>query len=388
MWWLETSVCVTTGAAEAWHLLEYTCVHDSSAGDPETDIDSLLTGIDWNQLTVLAATQRMLPRLADFVIESDGMRLVPPPFRRILVEARQVNRHLGATAAAEAARVVEALAGNGVPAVCTKGVVFQSSLYHGSGGRVFDDIDVMIHPENAARAEATMAELDYLPNLDFQYLSDSLVPRSRRDLAMYRLFPDHLPHFHRPLTGQARPCFVVDICFDITWFGAAWHIPMDEVLAEVRRVEVPVPDGSVDLPALTEPYDVVFAVTHLFRESWFERTMNGNRLLQYGDIWRLWNGLDAAGVAGLAALVERHAIAPPVAWVGHHVDALFGSDIVAGLGLEDYRDQGWLHSACAENGRYLSWTGDMRERLRSAGPLSLLPAPEPRFAAAARAGLR
>jgi len=375
---------VTTGAADAWHLLEYCCAHDSSSDE----IESLLTDVDWNQLTVIALTQRMLPRLADFVLVSGGMGLVPRQFRRILVEARQVNRGLGAAATAEADRVTSALTANGVPAVCTKGVVFQSSLYHGSGGRMFDDIDVMIHPENARRAAATMTELGYLSDLDYQHLTDSLVPRSRRDLAMYRLFPDHLPHFHLPLTGQVRPFFVVDICFNITWYGAAWHVPMDEVLADVRRVGVTVPDGTVDLPALTEPYDFVFAVTHLFREAWFERTLNGNRLSQFGDILRLWKQLDASGVAGLAALVERHAIAPPVAWVGHHVDTLFGSDIVAGLGLDDHRDEAWLHSACAENGSYLSWTGDMRERLRSAGPLSLVSAPEPRFAAAARAGLR
>lgn len=379
---------MTTGVADAWKLLEHVCVHDSSPDESGTEIDSLLAGLDWNQLTVIALTQRMLPRLADFLLCSDLMNRVPKPLRRVLVDARHALRCHASGAVAEADRVARALADNGVTSACTKGVVFHSTLYNAVGGRPFEDIDFMIHPDSADRATATLLELGYLPDKDFHYETDTLVDRSRRELAMYRLFPDHLPHFHRPVAGHVHPYLVVDVCFNITWYGAAWHIPMDEVLAEVRRVKVEVQDGTVELPTLAQPYDLVFAVMHLFREAWFERTINSNRLMQYGDIWRLWDQLDHAGVVALSDLVDRHAVAPPVAWVAHHVDQLFGSAIVSGLGLADYCDDGWLHSACAENGTYLSWTGDMRARLRTVGALPLTPAPEPVFAAAARAGLR
>jgi hypothetical protein len=65
-----------------------------------------------------------------------------------------------------------------------------------------------------------------------------------------------------------------------------------------------------------------------------------------------------------------------------------GSRIVAGLGLEDYCDEEWLHSAGAMNGTYLSWTGSMRERIRLPEPPPLVPAPEPHFAASARTARR
>lgn len=372
--------------APAWRLMEYVSVHDTVAAEDADEIDVLLSTVRWDDLVVHATRHRLMSRLADFLIRSEVMSRFSRDARRILIQALHENRHKVERSCIEAHAVVSALQKNGVTVVCTKGIAFQYSLYGGFGGRAFNDIDLLIDPGDRDAAAEVLTDLGYLANMERDLLRGGLTPRSRRDLAMFAMYPDHLPHFFRPLTGSALPYFMVDVCFNITWFGVAWQIPMSEVLAEVDTVTAATPEGSVELPVLAATYDFIFTVMHLFREGWFQRTvlLKSLRLGQFADIWRQWKRLDAATVTGLVELIDRHAIAPPVAWVCHHVDQVFGSDLVAGLGLGRYCDDEWLHSASAVDGSFLSWTGSMRERLISADPLTLVPAPEPPFAAEAR----
>lgn len=377
------------GAAECWRLLELASIHDA-ASDDGTDIDAILAGANWDLLIVAAIRHRMMPRVADFLIRSERMSFLPREFRRCLIRSLHENRFRCASSASEASRVVTALVERGVVVVCTKGVVFQASLYGGLGGRSFDDIDLMIHHEDMDRAAEVLLELGYLANLVHDLQTDRLTRLSRQAVAMYRMYPDHLPHFLRPLSGHALSHYAVDICFNITWYGATWQIPMSEVLAVVGQGEVTVGDEIIVLPVLTAPYDFIFTAMHLFREGWFERTITikNLRLGQFADLWRQWHRVDPAGVATLAELIDKHAIAPPIAWVCHHLDEIFGSAIIAGLDLGDYCDDAWLHSASAMDGSYLSWTGSMRDRIRSGNPPRLSPAPEPRFAVDARVARR
>ncbi|MGB3441079.1 MAG: nucleotidyltransferase family protein [Actinophytocola sp.] len=370
----------------AWLLLEYASTNDTVLVEDAEKIDALLAAARWDDLVVHAMRHRLIPRLADFLVRSGLMSHLPRESRRILMQSLHDNRHKVALSCGEAHAVVSAMRDHGVPVVCTKGIAFQYSLYGGFGGRAFNDIDLLIEPDHRSAAEDVLTGLGYLANMEHDLCKGGLSRRSRRDLAMFAMYPDHLPHFFRPLTGSALPHFMVDVCFSITWFGAAWQIPMSEVLAETDTVTAVTLDGSVRLPVLAAPYDFIFTVMHLFREGWFQRTVlvKGLRLGQFADVRRQWQRLDAATIAGLAGLIDRHAIGPPVAWVCHHVDQLFGSDIVGSLGLGRYCDDAWLHSASAVDGSFLSWTGGMRERLRAEEPPALVAAPEPPFAAQAR----
>ena len=377
-----------TGAAACWKLLELASIHDVFPVD--LDVDSILPEVDWSFLMAAAMRHRLLPRVADFLLRSELMPFPPREYRRALVLALHDNRYRCAEATKEADRVVRALADRGVTVACTKGVGFQVSLYGGLGGRYFDDIDLMIHPEDKDQVAETVLGLGFQANLDHDFQADTLVSLPRQDVAMFRFYPDHLPHFLRPLTGYGFPYHTVDVCFNITWYGAGWQIPMSDVLADLAHVDVPGHDETITLPVLTAPYDFIFTATHLFREAWYERVIarKNIRLGLFADMWRQWHRLTPADVQDLATLVDKHAIAPPIAWVCHHVDQIFGSELVAGLGLDAYCDEAWLHSAGAMDGSCLKWTGSMRDRVRSADPPPLSPAAETRFAADARAARR
>ncbi|KJK51695.1 hypothetical protein UK23_06180 [Lentzea aerocolonigenes] len=379
----------TIGAEAAWKLVALSSIHDVAADMPDVDVDEILAEVDWDVVLVRAMRHRLMPRLADLLIRSERMAATPKPIRRALVLALNTNRFTCAATTRETSEVVAALQAGGVAVACTKGVVFQQSLYGGFGGRDFRDIDLMIQESDKQTAAEILLSIGYEAHLELDLLTNTTVTRSRRELMMYRMFPDHLPHFARPVEGHIMPFHDVDVCFNFTWHGAGWNIPMNEVLAELDTVEVRAGEETFGLPSLSAPYDFLFVATHIFRETWFERKISGEaiRLGQFADLWRLWQRLDDPARKTVAALIDRYGVAPPIAWACHHADGVFGSRIADGLGLGDYCDSAWLRSIGAVDGSYLEWHGDMREWLRSGKPPALSPMSEPRFAAQARVAL-
>ena len=126
-----------------WALLEQASIRDAVTGAERTSVERWMRELDFDLLIATAIRHRLLPRLADFLLASELMSLVPHAFRGALVHGLHENRFNNASTSREAERVVRALAADGVEVVCTKGVVFQASLYDGRGGRSFDDV---VHP--------------------------------------------------------------------------------------------------------------------------------------------------------------------------------------------------------------------------------------------------
>ncbi|MGY0064954.1 nucleotidyltransferase family protein [Streptomyces sp. LZ34] len=361
-----------------WHLLKHICMHDCN---PEAlaDVKKVLETLTWDDLSVQARRHRMLPQVADFLIQANYLDLAPHQFRRELIESLYWNRHLSALATDEAARLVQAITECGMTVACTKGVIFQHSLYGGRGVRTFNDIDLMIDPAHKDIVKDVMISAGYHAGKDYDFRTDTLTELPRRRLAMYLLRPDHLPHFFRPITGEGIPYHITDVAFSLTWYSSGWQVPMVEALTDLDEVEVG--DGKIKLPSLTPPYSFIFTAMHLFREGWFERAVRAKdlRLGQFADIWRLWHRMDAGDITMLSDLIRRYDIAPPLAWVCSFTDQIFKSRIIEGLGLEPYCERSWLCSTGALDGSYLEWSGDMVERLNNPGSPEFVPALRPPY---------
>ncbi|MEO3973595.1 nucleotidyltransferase family protein [Streptomyces sp. CAU 1734] len=361
-------------------------IHDYT-GDADEETEELKRNLDWNYLAIQTINHRLQPKMADFLIQADWLALVPRELRLNLIDALHWNRNMVSNLTAEATRIVSAMRRHNITIACTKGIVLESSVYGGRATRRFGDIDLMIHPAAQQEAAAVMKELGYFSGKDYDYRTDTFVDLPRRDAALYRLYPDHLPHFVLPVTDQGVRWYVADIAFSLTWYSSGWQFPMDEVLLHVDEVHT---CAGESLPALAPGYNFLFTVLHLFREGWFERTVRQKniRLGQFADVWRLWNAMDKPQRVKLADLINWHDVAPPIAWVCHFVDQLFSSRIVDELRLAAYCDSDWLHSVGATNGGHLSWSGSIRDRLRADGPPALTPVPPPPHAARARAVAR
>ncbi|WP_328472980.1 nucleotidyltransferase family protein [Streptomyces sp. NBC_00448] len=371
-----------------WDLLRRISIADpgSAAFDEARALASELP--DPDDLLAQAARHALVPSLADFLVQAELLPSMPHHAQRHLLGTLHWNRFKTRRYAIEAARVTAALADAGVRAACTKGVVCQASLYDGRGIRHFGDIDLMVPPEHRDRAAEVLYRLGYTGAKKFDHRTGELLDISRSLQLMYQLYPDHLPHFFRvPADDDGIPYFMVDVAYNLTWYGSSWQILTASALERVVTVNgVPEQDDRAELPSLDTPYGFLFVVLHLFREGWFERTIREKdvRLGQCADVWRYWERLGRDRGDEIRNIITEHFLEPAVAWVCRHVDDVYGSSLTDELALGDYCDDGWLHSAGAVDGGYLVWRGSFSERLRDRRPLLLEPGSEPPFAAAAR----
>ncbi|MEV4690566.1 nucleotidyltransferase family protein [Micromonospora echinospora] len=373
----------TSAAAKVWRLLELVSIADGP-DSPESAAAAEIarTGVDANELLARAARNGLVPGLADFLVAQDLKGVVPHHMQLHMIDALRWNKFRTEAHISEAVRISEGFDRAGVRVACNKGIVFQSVLYAGRHSRYFNDIDLMVHPRDTAAAAETLLSLGYTADKQYDRRSQKLVDLPRSEKVMFRLYPDHLPHFHRLLDGGGLPFFMVDVAYNVSWYGSGWQVPMDDVMSDLQRL--PARPGNADetLPALAAPYGFLFLVLHLFREAWFERTVRKTdvRLTQFADIVRYWRRLASRQAGSLRAVIDRHGLHSVVAWVCHHTDSLYGTTITTEIGgLEEFVDPAWLQSAGAANGSYLAWSGDMRSRLNRDTLIELTPAPEPPY---------
>ena len=372
-------------SSTAWQILEKISIADSpESGDYKAAVQQLREGFDPDALMSLTVRQGMAPIVADFLDRNDLMTLMPRPVRAALRGSLHWNSHVTNEYTAEASRIVSSLERAGVSVACNKGVVLQATLYHCRNVRFFSDVDLMIRPEDKEATAEVLRSHGYAEGKRYDFRTRRLVSRPRAEIITYKLYPDHLPHFYRLPADSSLPFFMVDVAYNLTWYGCSWQIPMSEVLGTVGRVPVSATNPERTLPALSASYGFLFLVTHLFREAWFERTIRdkGVRLTQFADVLRYWRRYSDTYGEEIRALIAQYELGPVVAWVCHYVDQLFDSHLIEQVGkLDTYLDPGWLRSAAAVDGSYLEWDGIMRHRLRVVGTdLALRQAKAPLFA--------
>jgi hypothetical protein len=377
---------VTTPDSSAeWRLLTLVCVADEADDRFRRAVELTRDEpFDVDRLVGMAARHGLAPQLGHFLQRSDRGGLLPATSRRHLREALDRNRDRTRKHVLEALHIARRLTAAGLTVAVTKGIAAQATLYDQAGTRSFNDIDLMVLPEQRDRVADVLAGLDYQLGKAYQHRSGRLVDIPRSELLAYRLYPDHLPHLTRLTGDETLPYFVADVAFSLTWHSSGWQVPTADALA--RPVRLPVQDGT--LPVLDPVYDFLFLCLHLFREGWLAGTITTKdvRLAQFADICRHWERLTCHRREELAATVERHRLAAPVAWVTGHTDQLFDTRITAALGLTACASPDWLGSASVREGEYLSWPGSMSARLAEQGPPTLVPHPRPDLLPVGRSG--
>lgn len=373
--------------ADAWSVLELVSIADP--GDEDfAQAARLATQLQTpDDLLILATRHRMVPTLADFLRRADLMSIMPVGFRHLLQHTLEWNRHKTRILLTEARRIESALREAGLAVAFNKGIVCQATLYDGRGVRSFSDIDLMILPDQREAVQQVLLKFGYETGKTYDHKQGCLVDLLRSELLLYRLYPDHLPHFFRIDSASGIPYFNIDVAFSLTWYGSNWQIPMEEVLASIQHVPVDPARSETTLPALDSAHGFLFLVLHLFRECWFQRTIveGSERISQFADVLKFWRRVGHRHADEIRVLSGTYGLYPAIAWICHHVDSLFGSTIISALGADEYCDQVWLHSAAATDGGYLAWGGDMRSRLRSSAPPPLSVITEPPYAASAKA---
>ncbi|HEX9337184.1 MAG TPA: nucleotidyltransferase family protein [Pseudonocardiaceae bacterium] len=331
--------------------------------------------LDTDRLVGMAARHGLAPRLGYFLQQSDRFGILPVNSKRHLREALERNRDRTRRHVREALRITDDLRRAGLTVAVTKGVAAQATLYDQTGTRSFNDIDLMVLPDERGPVADVLAALGYQEGRAYQHRTGRLVDIPREETLAYQLYPDHLPHLTRLTGDEGLPYFVADVAFSLTWYTSGWQVPMAAALA--RCPDVVVNDGK--LPVLDPVFDFLFLCLHLFREGWLAATIASKdvRLAQFADVLRHWQRFVRDRAAELADAVDRFNLHAPIGWITAHTDRIFGSAITSALGLAEYATDDWLGSACVRQGEYLSWPGTMSERLAQQGSPTLTAHPRP-----------
>jgi hypothetical protein len=363
------------GAEAAWTALELVAEWQGLNEEPDARVSLLRRpDFDHGELVQQAMRHGLLAALADFLNRHGLRKTLPHRLRTPVLHYLRLSEYRTGLLTQEAIRVSGELARAGVRAAWTKGVTLQSTLFDNTSVRTFNDIDLMVAPDDREPAKAALIGLGYVPDAVFDPKARELKAISRVDQRLYRMFPDHLPHFRLLTDDICVPVISVDVANSLTWYGSTWQVPMDRVMDGAEPVPVA---GGGTLPALSAPHSFVFLCLHLFREGWLQRTITTKdlALAQFADILRQWQRSSPEVRRDLRTNVREFGLAAPVAWACGHTDALFGSGILGELSLTEQAGPAWLASAQGTAGQSLTWHGDMRRRLRDVGALALSPTP-------------
>jgi Uncharacterised nucleotidyltransferase len=348
-----------------WRLLErFACSVALGTAD-EFDFGDLKE-IDWGELLEQALRHKLLPVFAAYVTLDRWRTAIPWPIRGHLDRSLALNRHAVDVHRGAAADAAQALEAAGVTFVATKGISFEALLYPGRT-RYMNDLDFMTPPEDAAAFVAALAEIGFAVG-DYHPPDDAILPPSRKELVTYRLNPDHSPLMTR-LTGDPVVRAVrLDIAHTFTWARSDYEVPLLDAFAEAVPREV---DGrtGVRLPVFSPRYETLFTILHLFREAWIDRWLTDYQdvnLAKFMDVLALWRIYGQELVAnGWSMWLEKVGVTEPVAWVLEQLDAALGTSVTRQAGLQGKVSPEWLQSSYAPGGGLRSWSGSMRERLRS-----------------------
>ncbi|WP_069867506.1 nucleotidyltransferase family protein [Streptomyces malaysiensis] len=357
----------------AWAVLELVAEHQGLDAEPDARASYLnRPGFEHGELVQQAMRHNLLPALADFLNRHGLRKALPHRLRTPVLNYLRLSEHRARLLTREAVRVSDGLARAGVRAAWTKGVTLQSTLFDNTAVRPFNDIDLMIAPDDREPTKAVLIDLGYTPDAAFDPETGKLKEISRLDQRMYRMSRDHLPHLRMLTDDICVPHISVDVANSLTWHGSRWQVPMRQVIERIETV--PVLNGST-LPALSAPHAFLFLCLHVFREGWLQRTIvtKDLALSQFADILRQWRRSSPDLRRDIQAAIEEFGLAEPMAWVCGHTDALFRTRLLEELGLTEQADPLWSASAQGAGGQPLTWHGDMRRRLRESTPPALSP---------------
>jgi hypothetical protein len=336
------------GGRPEWRLLGLAAIglQDDEQESTFTELLSSRT-LNWGYVLEQGIRHKMICMLADQIALLHAWPSVPALVGQHLREQLRLSCHRLATYRAAASEIVAELSKRSIPAACTKGIVLESQLYGGRGGRYLGDIDFMVECKDGEAIAAAMQHLGFVNGFIHRSNGD-VQTHSRRDLIAYKLNPDHLPPFIKTVDDPTVPHIQVDFACSFTWARSKYSVPVPGALQCTSPIELPGTGGRM-IPALDVDYLFLFTVLHLFREAWvstwtvLEQDVN---LVKFGDVIRSWSRWrDRLTAPSFRELIARTEVGEPVSWVLAHADRTFGTEMNAALALEGSLSEPFLGSA-------------------------------------------
>jgi len=346
-----------------WALLELLCLGLTEPEQQQMFGDLIRSGdLNWGELMVQGLRHKMLPMLAVYTTSDEIEEFIPGYMQSHLQTILDVNKQKIVILRKAAAEIVEALDKQGVKFVFTKGIIFESTLYGGNGGRVLSDIDLMIAPKDRDIVTEALSDLGYKMG-KFDWKTNTIKSHVRKEMIIYQLNPDHIPVFIKLVNDPIILFVAIDIANSLTWTRSPFNVPVDNALEKISYQPVLDIEG-VQLPSFSPWFQFIFTILHLFREAWFEKWGYNVSLAKFSDVFQLWKVYKISFQnKDFIHTLEEYGIIEPVLWVLEHLDRALNTGIISELGLRGRLSDEWLKGAYATGGGLCSWKGTMRDRL-------------------------
>lgn len=352
-----------------WTVLESLCLHrdDERYRAALASLSERCEEIDWAALFSAAISHKMLAPLAAALSSIDIGREAPVYLYKHAQQFLFLTKQKTVIFRQVALEVSRRLRRRGIAHAFIKGIVSHNDIFRDEGDREMGDLDVAVSFADRQAVIDTMYDLGFqsaLPYLDGGRLA--LRPYDRKLEILYQLAPDHLPHFSRATNRDAAPAVVVDFSHDILWHANPFGLSLDSCFDRGIR-DIRVDEGF--MPAFTIEVQFLWTVLHLFRDAWLMTTPHFEKdvsLSKFRDVLHYWVAYESLRGPEFRDLVERGRVEGPVSWVLWHADSVFGTRMLAELGLPRSASKLFLNSASLDAGRTIvNWSGSMAERLRS-----------------------
>jgi len=346
-----------------WALLELLCLGLTEPEQQQMFGDLIRSGdLNWGELMEQALRHKMLPMLAVYTTSDEIEEFIPGYMLSHLQTILDVNKQKIIIFRKAAVEIVKALGERGVRFVFTKGIIFESTLYGGNGGRVLSDIDLMIAPKDRDIVTEALNDLGYKIG-KFDWKTNSIKPHARKEMMIYQLNPDHIPIFIKLIDDSVVRCIYIDVANSLTWTRSPFDVPVEIALEDISYQPIPGLQG-VQLPSFSPIFQFIFTILHLFREAWFESAGYNVNLAKFSDVIWLWRTYHTIfKIDDFKQTLEKYRLIGSVFWVLEHLDRTLNTSIISALGLDGRLAEEWLGRAYATGGGMCSWKGTMRDRL-------------------------
>lgn len=203
------------------------------------------SGLRWDVLVERAAFHGLLPLIYQRLrrLNFPG---IPDAVRRQLKDSFGVNALRNELLAQELVRVLERLAGAGVPLMPLKGVALAEAVYGDAALRICADLDVLIRPEHLAKALPILRSLGYSDRLREPSFV-RLLARYGKDCALMR--------------QHGRSAYPLQVHCGLIWGGP----PERRVLAEVWSSAVAKPFHDAPACVMSPEWEFLYLAVHAAR---------------------------------------------------------------------------------------------------------------------------
>ncbi len=211
----------------------------------------LATPLGWDRVLERATVHEVYPLVHHHLRALDPPR-IPGDFRAALDGLARINALRNTLLAEELGRVLDLLAGAGIPAAPLKGVTLAESLYGDRTLRVCADLDVLVPRETVARA------FELLLGAGYEHGEARAVAAGEIDLLLHSNIEYAFVIPKRGLRCQ------LEVHWDLVWRWPGARAAADDLWREARHARFVGSPGY----ALSPEWELLFLATHLARHRW------------------------------------------------------------------------------------------------------------------------